>query len=495
LLDAFLEFLGSVEAILWGPWTMAFIAFVSIFFTVRTGFFQVRGLGYIWRQTVGRMTRSSVEVRPGARTGATAGGGTTAEQGAAAGTDARRQTMTPFQAAATSLAGTVGMGNMAGVATALSVGGPGAILWMWVLAFFGMMSKTAEITLGVHYRVRDTDGRLRGGPMHTIRRGLGWTPPAVLFSVGMPINAVFASSLLQSHTVGRALLASYGFNPYVVTGTMAVITASVVLGGVRRIGRFSGLMVPIMSLVYLGGALVVVVVNAERIPWAFGAIFTEAFSPAAGLGGVAGVAVSEVIKQGMSRGMLSNEAGLGTAPMVHATANTEHPFQQGVWGAFEVFVDTIVICTITALAILSTGALASGESGIELLLAAFVASMPEGAAALIISVSIATFCLSTQIGFFVYFETTLVSLVGTRAFRYLRWFYFLPAVVFAGVADVDRLWALASICVAVVAIPNLIAMIALSGVFKTLMDDELSGRRLYATANIDGTDAVMSPGK
>lgn len=488
MIDAFLQFLADVDSWLWGPWTMAFIAFVSVFFTVRSGFFQVRGVGYIWRRTLGRTLGAVGAGGPGPATSGTAA----VAQGPA--DDTERQTMTPFQATATSLAGTVGMGNMAGVATALSVGGPGAIFWMWVLALFGMMSKTAEITLGVHYRVRDAGGRFRGGPMHTIRRGLGWAPLAVLFSVGMLINAVFASSLLQSHTVGRALLASYGINPYVVTATMALITASVVLGGVRRIGRASELLVPVMSLVYLGGALVVILLNIDRVPAVFGSIFVEAFSPAAGVGGATGVAISVVLKQGMSRGMLSNEAGLGTAPMVHATARTEHPFQQGVWGAFEVFIDTIIICTITAVAILSTGALASGESGIELLLAAFVAAIPEGAAEMIISVSIATFCLSTQIGFFVYFETTLVSLVGARAFRYLRWFYFLPAIVFAGVAEVDRLWALASICVAVVAIPNLIAMLALSGVFKKLMDDELSGRRLYSTAKVDGTDNVLRPG-
>ncbi|MDH3735134.1 MAG: amino acid carrier protein [Gemmatimonadota bacterium] len=465
MLDSLLQKLAVVDTFVWGPWTMAFLAGVAVFFTVRSGFFQVLGLPYILRNTFGRLAPGSAAVEG--------------------------QRMTPVQAAATSLAGTVGMGNMAGVATALSVGGPGAIFWMWVLAFFGMMSKTAEITLGVYYRERDPDGRFRGGPQYYIHRGLGWTPLAVLFSVGMLINAVFAASMLQSHTVGRAMLASYDLNPYLVTGSMAVVTALVVLGGIRRIGRFSERLVPIMTLAYLTGGLVVLAVNLDALPGVLESIFAHAFSARAGAGGATGVAVAIALKQGMARGMLSNEAGMGSAPMVHATAETDHPFQQGVWGAFEVFFDTIVICSITALAILSTGAMAGGESGIELLLTAFTGVFPASWASVIVAGSIATFCLSTQIGFYVYFETCLVDLVGGGAFRILRWFYFVPGVVVAGVADVDRLWVVANIAVAAVAIPNLVAMLCLSGVFRTLQRDAISGERAYATANVDDTDEVL----
>jgi AGCS family alanine or glycine:cation symporter len=463
--ETLLEVLTSIDTYLWGPWTMGFLAGVAIWFTVRSGVFQVRGAGYILHHTIGRLARGSGRV------------------------DGQR--MTPFQAAATSLAGTVGMGNMAGVATALSVGGPGAIFWMWVLAFFGMMSKTVEITLGVYYRERGADGKLRGGPQATIRKGLGWTPLALLFSAGMLINAVFSASMLQSHTVGRALLASYAFNPYVVTGSMALITALVVLGGLQRIGRFSERLVPFMTVAYIAGALVVIVANAGALPGVFESIFTHAFSPVAGAGGAAGVAVSAAIKQGMARGMLSNEAGMGTAPMVHATAQAEHPFQQGVWGAFEVFFDTIVICSVTALAILSTGAMAGGASGIELLLAAFAEVFSLPVASLIVSGAIATFCLSTQIGFYVYFETSFVTLVGERAFRTLRWLYFLPGIALAGVTDVDRLWVVANIAVAVTAIPNLFAMLSLGGVFTKLMKDELSGERAYATEKLDEARPLM----
>ena len=465
MLESLLLNLAFLDSFLWGPWTMMFLGGVSVFFTIRSGLFQFTGLSYILRNTVGQVVSGPA--------------------------NSEARLMSPVQAAATSLAGTVGMGNMAGVATALSVGGPGAIFWMWIMAIFGMMSKTAEITLGVYYRQRGADGEMRGGPQYTIRRGLGWNSLAVLFSTGMVINAVVAASLLQAHTVGRALRASYNLDPYLVTGSMGLITALVALGGAQRIGRFSERLVPIMTLAYLAGGLIVIAVNIDALPAVMRSIISDAFSASATMGGTAGVAVSTAIKQGMARGMLSNEAGLGTAPIVHATAQTDHPFQQGVWGAFEVFLDTIVICSITAFAILCTGAMAGGESGIELLLSAFAHALPVSVAAIVVSGSVATFCLSTQIGFYVIFETSLVNLVGIRSTRFLRWLYFVPGVVFAGISDVDQLWVLANIAVAVVSIPNLVAMLCLSGVFVTLMRDEITGQRVYGTANVSGSSTIM----
>jgi AGCS family alanine or glycine:cation symporter len=453
--DAFLMLISRISDLMWGPWTMIFIAFVSVYLTVRTRFFQVTNFGYIMRNTFGRMFDRSG--------------------------DKNKERMTPFQATTTSLAGTVGMGNMAGVATALSIGGPGAICWMWVLAFFGMITKAAEVTIGVHYRDVDERGHIHGGPMFYIRKALGWKSLAILFSIGVTINAFFSSSLLQAHTVGRAFNASYGLSPYLVTGAMAIVTAVVAIGGVRRIGRFCEALVPFMTVLYLAGGLVIVVANASAIPAAFADIFRYALAPAPAVGGFAGAAVMAAIQMGMARGMLSNEAGLGTAPMVHANAETEHPFKQGLWGAAEVFIDTTVVCTMTALIILSSGVLANGTTGIEMLLEAFSTHYSPEVANAFISVAILTFCLSTQIGFFVYFETALVSLIGESIFRYIKWIYFLPGVVFAGITNVDQLWALANISVAASALPNLVALLILSGVFVTLMKDFLSGEKKYAT--------------
>jgi AGCS family alanine or glycine:cation symporter len=464
MFEPLLAFASRVDALLWGPWTMAFIAATALFFTLRSRFFQVRRFGFILRRTAGTAFRKGAAARAGR--------------------------LTPFQAVSTALASTVGMANMAGVATALSLGGPGAVFWMWALAFLGMMTKTAEITLAVHYRDAGPaggDGRVRGGPMHYIRKGLGWGFLAKAFSVGVIVNALFTATLLQSHTVGRAFLESYGLNPYITTAVIAVAAGAIILGGLRRIGRFCERLVPVMSLVYITAGLAVVLLNSGRVPAVLAMIVTHAFSPVPAAAGIAGHSVAAALKYGMARGMLSNEAGLGTAPMAHATADTPHPFQQGMWGTFEVFVDTIVICTITAFAILSTGVLDGGRTGIELVLAAFRTSLPAGMASAVVSFSILTFCLTTQIGFFVYFETAASHVFGRASMRWLRWVYLVPGVLFAGFADVDRLWVFANIAVGACALPNLAAILALSGVFFALMKDYLEGRNAYATETTDAT--------
>lgn len=457
--DAFLALITRISDLMLGTPTMAFIAFVSVYLTVRTRFFQVTRFGYIMRNTFGRMFDR--------------------------GGDQDGERMTPFQATTTSLAGTVGMGNMAGVATAITIGGPGAIFWMWILAFFGMMTKAAEVTLGVHYREVDDKGHVHGGPMYYINKALGWKSLAILFSIGVTINCFFSSSLLQSHTVGRAFNASYGLNPYLVTGAMAIVTAVVAIGGVRRIGRFCERLVPLMTVVYMLGGLTILIANASRLPGVFGEILGYAFAPAPAVGGFAGAAVMSAMQMGMARGMLSNEAGLGTAPMVHSNADTPHPFKQGLWGAAEVFIDTTVVCSITAFIILSSGVIVNGSTGIEMLIEAFATFYSPEISNAFVSVAILTFCLSTQIGFFVYFETAVVSLIGENAFRYVRWIYFLPGVVFAGITNVEQLWALANISVVASALPNLVALLLLSGVFLTLMKDYLSGENRHATAITD----------
>ncbi len=469
-LNNILDFFVRVERILWGPWTIVFIAGVSIYLSVRSRFFQFRCFRMIVGETFGKVFEK-IELQKGGR-------------------------MTPFQAVSTALASTVGMGNIAGVATALSVGGPGAIFWMWVFALLSMMSKTAEITLAVHYREVDNRGNLHGGPMHTIRKGLGWSPLATAFSLGIFINSLLTASLIQAHTVGRAFLTTFSLSPYITTLGMAVVTGIVVIGGIRRIGKLSARLVPFMSVLYVLIGLVILAAKADQIPGVLQTILKYAFSPAPAVGGFIGASVAAAIKDGMNRGMLSNEAGLGTAPMAHSAAETPHPFRQGLWGAFEVFIDTIVICSITALAIMTTGALASGRSGIELVIEAFSGVFPVEAASLLISLCILTFCLTTQIGFFIYYQTAVVDVFGRKTMPYLRWLYLFPGVIFAGFANVDRLWVLASISVGVCAVPNLIAVLALSGAFFRLMQDFLEGRNEYATRNVDRTrEYVRKPRK
>ena len=465
MFDNILDVASHIDSILWGPWTLVFIALVAVYFTIRSKGFQIRRLVFIFRKTFGSIFKGTKTKAKGR--------------------------MTPFQATSTALASTVGMGNMAGVATALSIGGPGAIFWMWVLALLSMMTKTAEITLAVHYRETDDKGNLRGGPMYYIQKGLGWKALAKLFAAGVLINSLFTATLLQSHTVGRAFLSSYRINPHITTGAMALITAIVIIGGIRRIGQVCERLVPLMSFVYLTAGVIIFVINYAKIPEVFGMIFQYAFAPVPAAGGFAGAAVRAALKEGMAKGMLSNEAGLGTAPMAHATADTKHPFQQGLWGAFEVFIDTIVICTITSFAVLSTGLLSSGRSGIELVIDSFGSVFPPSLAGTLISISILTFCLSTQIGFFIYYETSIISLFGKKSMSYLKWVYLIPGVLFAGIADVEKLWVFANISVGVCSLPNLVALLALSGAFFKLMKDYLLDKHEYATAVVDSSKTYV----
>ncbi|MFC2160835.1 alanine/glycine:cation symporter family protein [Acidobacteriota bacterium] len=461
MLEVILDISNEIDRILWGPWTLVFIALVAIFLTVKSGFFQFRKIGFIFMNTFGKIFKQK----------AVAGKGK----------------MTPFQATATALASTVGMGNIAGVATALTIGGPGAIFWMWLLALFGMLTKTTEITLAVHYRDVDKQGNVRGGPMYYIKKGLGWNFLAKLFCIGILINSVLASSILQAHTVGRAFYSAYNINPYIIVGAMIAVTSFVIIGGVKRIGQFCEALVPLMALLYIIGGIIIFFTNYTKIPEVFSLIFKNAFGFMSASGGIVGFAVKTAIKEGMAKGTLSSEAGSGTAPMVHATADTPHPFQQGIWGAFEVFIDTIVICTMTAFAVLSTGVLSNGNSGIELVMDAFSSVFSSGIAGTFISISILTFCLSTMIGFFIYFETAFVNVFNKKYVKYFRWLYLLPPILFAGVANVERLWVFANISVGVCVLPNMVALLALNGVFFKLMKDYMSGQNKYRTEITDST--------
>lgn len=459
MLNGIIEFASKIANLLWGPWTMIFIGFVATYLTIRSGALQFTKFGTIMKNTIGKMFKKD--------------------------TDPLNQGITPFQATATALAGTVGMGNIAGVASAISVGGPGAVFWMWVFALLGMISKTAEVTLAVHYREVGKDGSIKGGPMYYMTKGLGWKTLAKLFSIGVLINAFLAAGLLQPHTVGRALLSSYNINPYITTIVLASITGYVVIKGDKRIGQFCERLVPFMSLFYIAIAIIIFVLKYNHIPGVFGLIFASAFKPSAAVGGFAGAAVTAAIRNGMSRGMLSNEAGLGTAPMVHAKANVAHPMEQGMWGAFEVFFDTIVICSLTAFVILSTGVLGTGLSGVELTLSAFGNVFPKFVANITMAVLIITFCLSTQIGFFIYYETAVENVFGIKSMKVFKWLYLVPGVIFAGVSDVNALWVFADIATGVCAIPNLIGVLALSGVYLELQKDYFLGKNQYLTAIID----------
>ncbi len=426
-----------VNNIVWGPPILILIVGSGLFLSIMTKFFSITKLGYILKNTFLKMF--SKEQR---------GEGE----------------VTAFQAVATALAATVGTGNIAGVATAIASGGPGAVFWMWLAAVFGMTTKFSEVVLAVKFREKTEDGRYVGGPMYFIKNGLGWGWMATLFAIFGTLASFGIGNMVQSNSVALAMQGSFKVPPLATGIILAVITALVIVGGIKRIGAFTEKLVPFMAAIYIVGGLVIIFRNASEIPAAFATIFADAFTGRAAVGGFAGATMSNAIRYGVARGVFTNEAGLGSAPIAHAAATTDHPVRQGLWGVFEVFVDTIIICSITALAIVTTGAWESGQSGAVLTTLAFDTALKGGG--YIVSVGLVLFAYSTIIGWEYYGERCLEYLAGTKpilAYRMI-WIVF---IVVGAVGGLEFMWSLADTLNGMMAIPNLIGVLFLSGtVFK-----------------------------
>jgi AGCS family alanine or glycine:cation symporter len=365
--------------------------------------------------------------------------------------------VTPFQAVATALASTVGVGNIAGVATAIAVGGPGALFWLWVSGLLGMGTKFAEIVVALHYRERDASGTIRGGAMYTLRR-LGWPRLGGLFALLTAVAAFGIGNMVQANSVAQSLQASFGFAPPVVGIAMVVVAGAVILGGIRRIAAFAEILVPFMAIIYLAGGLVVLLTHLPQLPGALALVFDSAFSGTAATGGFAGSTVMLAMRYGIARGLFSNEAGLGSAPLVHAAATTDHPVRQGMYGIFEVFVDTILICTTTGLVIVLTGVWETGETGAALTGRAFETGLPGVWGDILVTTGLVLFAFSTIIGWSYYGETGIVYLLGPRAampYR-LAWLVF---IYLGAVGSLHLVWDIADTLNGLMAIPNLISVL------------------------------------
>lgn len=426
-----------VNNIVWGPPILILIVGSGLFLSVMTKFFSITKLGYILKNTFLKMFSKEQK-----------GEGE----------------VTAFQAVATALAATVGTGNIAGVATAIASGGPGAVFWMWLAAVFGMTTKFAEVVLAVNFREKTEDGRFVGGPMYYIKNGLGWGWLAVIFAVFGTLASFGIGNMTQSNSVALAVQGSFKIPPLATGIVLAIVTALVIVGGIKRIGAFTEKLVPFMAAIYIIGGVVIIFSNIAAIPAAFATIFSNAFTGRAAVGGFAGVTMAQAIRFGVARGVFTNEAGLGSAPIAHAAATTDHPVRQGLWGVFEVFVDTIIICSITALAIVTTGVWETGESGAVLTTLAFNTAIPGGG--LIVTIGLVLFAYSTILGWEYYGERCLEYLFGTKpilAYRII-WIVF---VVVGAIGGLDFIWSLADTLNGLMAIPNLIGVLFLSGtVFK-----------------------------
>ena len=447
---------NAVNNFIWGIPAMICIIGVGLYLSLRTGFIQIRKFPYAIKTTIGRIFRKK-EASDGA--------------------------MTPFQAVCTALAATVGTGNIAGVAGAIAIGGPGAVFWMWISAILGMCTKFSEVTLAVHFREKNAQGDYVGGPMYYIKNGLGknWQWLAVLFSAFGVLTVFGTGNATQVNTITTAIDtalssfhiisdSSFDMLNLIIGLTIAALVALVLLGGIKRIGKVTERLVPFMALLYIILALGVVILNIKHVPGVFADIFQGAFSPSAVTGGVIGSFFLSM-KKGVSRGIFSNEAGLGTGSIAHACADTRKPVKQGFFGVFEVFTDTIVICTLTALVILVSGVSVpyGNAAGAELTISGFTATYGNWAS-IFTAVAMCCFAFSTIIGWGLYGARCIEFLFSPKVIRPFMVAYSLVAILGATM-DLGLLWSIAETFNGLMSIPNLIALFLLSGTVVKLVKE------------------------
>lgn len=431
---------NSVNGLVWGPPMLVLILGTGFFLMVMLKFMPLARIGtgfaLIWR-------------------------------GRAKGDDETGE-ISPFQALMTCLAATVGTGNIAGVATAIFLGGPGALFWMWCTALVGMATKYCEVVLAVHYREKDDRGEHVGGPMYAIKNGLHkrWLWLGGAFAIFGGLAGFGIGNMVQVNSMALALESTFSV-PLWVTGLVTMLFVGlVILGGIKRIGAVAAALVPFMCVAYVIAGIVVLVVHAAELPAAFDLIFTHAFSPIAATGGFAGAAVMAAIRFGVARGIFSNEAGLGTAGIAQAAGTTKSSVRSGLIGMMGTFIDTIIICSITGLAIICSGVWTGGESGAALSAAAFESAMP-GVGAALLTIALVVFAFTTILGWSYFGEKCWEFLVGTKAIWPFRIIWVL-AVPFGAIAQLDFAWLLADTLNGLMAIPNLVALLLLSPVVVKL---------------------------
>lgn len=430
----------GVGSFFWGPASLLFLGGAGLYLSMGTGFLPLRRGGTILKKTLGSLFLKR-ERRPGS--------------------------ITPFQAVSTALAGTMGTGNIAGVATALVAGGPGAIFWMWVSALVGMSTKYAEVFLAVRYRTKNRRGERCGGPMYYLELGAGRRGLARLFAAFCLLASFGIGNMTQVSAMADALSTTFSIPPLLTGLGTALLVGLVVFGGMNRIAAVTGALIPLLSLGYITAALWVLWQSRALLPGALSLIFTQALNPHAAVGGVAGYTVVRAMRFGVARGVFSNEAGLGSAPIAHGSAATESPVEQGLWGIVEVFIDTLLCCTLTALVLLTAGdgsLWCSGLDGASLTTAAFADTLGRGAGGFV-ALSILFFALSSILGWYLYGERSVDYLTREQSLpRRLYRLLFVGVTVVGAVAGGRWIWALADILNALMTLPNLIGLLLLSPV-------------------------------
>ncbi len=466
-----IDFLNWLNGVLWGVPLIALMLITGLYFTVRSGFFQFLHFGWIMKRTAGRIAEKNS-------------------------TDKNGKMLSPFEAICTAVGGTVGFGNIAGVATAVAAGGPGAVLWMWITACFGLILKQVEVTLGCYYRETNEKGEKYGGPTYYMQKGLGeekhwggkWKIFAVIFGIGIFSTFFITSSNLTASEVvaGAFNFDGLHFGDYFVEGEIVIgillasITYLITANGVKGVASIFSKLVPFMSIAYILMGIMMVLVNLNQVPNAFAMIFTNAFTGTAAIGGFAGAAVAQIIQTGMARSVYSNEAGWGTSPMIHASANTTHPVEQGLWGSFEVFFDTFIVCTITALSVILSGMWTGGTTGGALALNAFAQGFGSIGSMLLALIMI-VFTVTTSGGWFTYYLAILehINMKETAFSKALiKIFYIirsLPGLLWTiylvKTHNTGFIWTLVDITSAIPTFVNVFVILLLSNKYFMLLKD------------------------
>ncbi len=454
-MDKILDFIrlinDRINGFVWGPIMIALLVGTGLFLSFGTNFLQFRKFSFAMKRTIGSMFSKNHHNKDSSG-------------------------VSSFQAVATAMAGTIGTGSITGIATAIVMGGPGAIFWMWVSALLGMVTKYSEIILSMKFREKDDDGKWVGGPMYYIKNGLKCRWLSVLFAIFAMFACLGIGNATQSNSIASALESTMNISPWITAAVLTVIACRVVLGGMSRISSVNEKLVPVMAVFYVGCSIIAVLFNFSRIPSVFALIFKEAFNFNAAAGGVSGYGIMTAMHYGFSRGVFSNEAGLGSAPIAHAASTTKEPVEQGLWGMFEVFFTTIIICTLSALVILTTGIWSTGEfEGAALSIASFNKILP-GIGSIVVTLSTIFFALSSILGWAYYGEVAVGYLFKNRskALEIYRTIY--VVIVFIGaVGSLDLIWSISETMNGLMAIPNLIGLLGLYKVAVKLTKEYFEG--------------------
>jgi len=435
---------GYINGLVWGPPMLILIVGTGIYLTIRSGFFQVSKIGIWWKGTFGQIFKKPDKSELGGN-------------------------ITPFQAVSTALASTVGTGNIVGVATAIVRGGPGAIFWMWFSAFFGMVTKFSEVTLAVRFREIDENGVHHGGPMYYLEKGCHAKWLAVIFAIFATLATFGIGNMTQANSVASALENSFGVSTMISGIVIAIATGLVIIGGIKRIASVTEKLVPFMAVFYVIGALIIIGSNIARLPGAFGMIFSDCFSFKAIGGGVMGYVIMQAMRFGVARGVFSNEAGLGSAPIAHSASSNKDPVKQGVWGVFEVFVDTIIICSLTGLVILTSGVTNySDYTGADLTMTSFSSTFGQ-AGAIFVTIGLMCFAYSTILGWSYYGQQSLGYLTKNNKVWDMGYkIIFTLLTIVGSIGGLTMIWDIADTLNGLMAIPNLIGLLLLSKIIIEL---------------------------